>query len=50
VAHLKTEWWLTFTGQTAQPAPDYSQLKKQKYQLEQMIRNIEDSIHDKTTY
>jgi hypothetical protein len=26
------------------------QLKKQKYQLEQMIRNIEDSIHDKTTY
>ena len=26
------------------------QLKKQKYQLEQMIKNIEDGIHDKNTY
>ena len=26
------------------------QLKKQKYQLEQMIKNIEDGLHDKNTY
>lgn len=38
-AHTKTEWWLIFTGQAAQIAPDYSD-------IENTLKEVADYLHD----